>query len=486
MAAATDSGIRTPLTSSIARSPRSPDTASPIYPDRAIRPLPRSRLISRLSPEVASTIVYPAHPPPLASPLPPVTQQEVLRNGRYIPGDKDGHLQNGAISGPHVHDAPAYYHRHDLEVGHCTCGHDDGEIGDSGEEEIEFDHPDYRYATAPHTNGMGAAGRAPLDSVQRRLMEAARIGAGKVPSLPTASTASSADGYESFENTSNKKKRKIPLSTNSSMMHQSSLSAEMASMGISGQQDGVDDGAVAVQSQPYHPPAVSGSGTGVSGAGRGRYGRHENVRNGLRRPLGSGSGNLTNGHGSQRAGGVRAGLSDIKGVGGGGKTQFLFSFRAGTRACPLCWIHAPHLPATIISEKLVTDAYRLTHQARTVSKTAPLEALSAKRSKALQSKARLHHRAHTRTNRTISHSFSHRPLQTPHQTLHARRHSSHSTATPKVQRRWRSKSSCTVSSSEHHITRMARYQVRIRLFHQTQGARAGYRMVSMSQARMLS
>ena len=178
---------------------------------------------------------------------------------------------------------------------HCTCGEDI----DSGEEEVEFDHPDYRYAT-PTANGTGG-GKA-LDNVQRRLMEAARI-TSKPP--PPGSTASSADGYESFENTSNKKKRKIPLSTASSM-HQSQLSAEMASMGISGSIDGaIDDGggegAFAVQQQ-YTPSLQTastngGTGTGISGAGRGRYGR-QNGRSdhGIRRPLGSSSMNSINGY----------------------------------------------------------------------------------------------------------------------------------------------------------------------------------------------
>ncbi|KAI7653739.1 hypothetical protein KC319_g10430, partial [Hortaea werneckii] len=47
------SAHRDSLTRSPSSAARSPDTASPIYPDRAIRPLPRSRLKSRLSPEQA-------------------------------------------------------------------------------------------------------------------------------------------------------------------------------------------------------------------------------------------------------------------------------------------------------------------------------------------------------------------------------------------------------------------------------------------------
>ncbi|TKA58602.1 hypothetical protein B0A55_12971 [Friedmanniomyces simplex] len=308
-----------PVGSSLLRSPRSPDTASHIYPDRAIRPLPRSRLKSRLSPEQASGITYPPDPPPpLASPLLASSNStaEAYERGPIVNGVRAVHAYANHI---HAHEDPHYarHHRHDVDVGHCTCG-EEGEIVDSGDEEVEFDHPDYRYTAATGTptpagypghvhemvaaRELAAAGnKPPLDSVQRRLMEAARLGGGgKLPPPPGSTASSSADGYESFENTSNKKKRKIPLSGASSTLHQSSLSAEMASMGISGQHDGAadDGGSVAVQSQPpYTSPGVTaGSGTGISGAGRGRYGRSGNPnaqRNGLRRPLGNGTANLS-------------------------------------------------------------------------------------------------------------------------------------------------------------------------------------------------
>lgn len=180
---------------------------------------------------------------------------------------------------------------------HCTCG----EAGESGEEEVEFDHPDDRYAPSAANGTAGAD--AVLDNVQRRLLDAARI---STTSAPPASAASSADGYESFENTNNKKKRKIPLAAASSM-HQSQLSAEMASMGISGPVDGAMDdvnGAregVGTLTGEYVPPlpAPSGTstGTGISGAGRGRYGR-QTVRgdHGVRRPLGSSNMNSVNGY----------------------------------------------------------------------------------------------------------------------------------------------------------------------------------------------
>ncbi|KAK3636159.1 hypothetical protein LTR56_014322 [Elasticomyces elasticus] len=296
--------------------------------------MPRSRLKSRLSPEQAQGITYPVSPP---LPSPRLTSGDPYNNnerGPIVNGVRAVHAYaEHHIHGLHHHEDPHYphhnHHRHQQDaveqqdVGHCTCGDHEGEIPDSGDEEVEFDHPDYRYTTAAagagtptpagypgHVHEMVAAREIaamaggngkqppPLDSVQRRLMEA-RLGGGnggKVPPGSTASSSAGGDGYESFENTSNKKKRKIPLSGASSTLHQSSLSAEMASMGISGQTDGAADDVGVQQSPSYTSPGVAvGAGTGISGAGRGRYGRSGNVnayRNGLRRPLTNGTVNM--------------------------------------------------------------------------------------------------------------------------------------------------------------------------------------------------
>lgn len=262
---------------------RSPDTASPIYPERAIRPLPNRRLKSRLSPEQQSSIIYPPDPPPMSPTLNFHVQENGARGGTTNGGLE--HEYEHDHGHDHDHDHHHHHHHHDaIPVhDHCMCKHDEG---DSGDEEVEFDHPDYRYAT---TGPLAVNGKAPLDSVQRRLMEASRGGKQVGP----GSVASSADGYESFENTSNKKKRKIPLSSASSM-HQSSLSAEMASMGINNF-DGTPDEYPHAQ-RPHHAgPGSSPSGTGISGAGRGRYGR-QTIRD-VRRPLANGTMNTINGYG---------------------------------------------------------------------------------------------------------------------------------------------------------------------------------------------
>lgn len=287
MATATEyagaSFARSPSISSV-RSPeaasplgaRSPDLISPNFPNRAIRPLPKSKLRSRLSPEQRSSIVYPPDPPPI-SPTLSFTVQEIGTP------NQQRRLTNG--------DSQHHQHDHDVVHHHCTCGED----GDSGDDEVEFDHPDYRY---PPAAANGTAVKL-VDSLQRRLIEASRTSS-KPP--PPGSTASSADGYESFENTSNKKKRKIPLSGTSSM-HQSQLSAELANMGIGSSTDGVAEehgvnGAAEGEHYPAHAAngGSTGSGTGISGAGRGRFGRQEGK---VRRPVTNGVSNGVNGYTSR-------------------------------------------------------------------------------------------------------------------------------------------------------------------------------------------
>ncbi|QIW95617.1 hypothetical protein AMS68_001135 [Peltaster fructicola] len=244
---------------------RSPDTASPIYPERAIRPLPKSRLKSKLSPEQVSSIKYPAQPPLVAPAL-------------HVNPPKSITQQNGDA-------AEGHYHRHEAALvhEHCSCQHGDG---DSGDDEVEFDHPDYRYATSASPTAANGKVNQPHDSVQRRLMDAARFTHDGRQVTAAESASSSADGYESFENTSNKKKRKIPLTTISAT-HQSRLSAELANMGIC--QTNEEDEVV-----PSNHTTPADPGTGISGAGRGRYGRRD-AKDG-RRPLASTTVNTPNGY----------------------------------------------------------------------------------------------------------------------------------------------------------------------------------------------
>jgi hypothetical protein len=204
-----------------------------MYPDRPIRPLPTRSLRARLSPEQAETIVYP-HNPPSAGPLFnfPYSADERIRPHRA--GANDHHA--------------------------CHCGHSHSEV-ESEEDEDERNgplpsSPSYAYSRplAGKSAGVSGAYRKP------------------------GSPASSIDGYESFENTNNKKKRKIP-NMGSNGAHHASLSADVAAMGVAhaheaGAMDEADRGARYYGSAPSTPQhTTTSSGTGISGAGRGRFGR---------------------------------------------------------------------------------------------------------------------------------------------------------------------------------------------------------------------
>ncbi|KAF2113957.1 hypothetical protein BDV96DRAFT_600707 [Lophiotrema nucula] len=241
----------------------SPDTSSSMYPERPIRPLPKRRLRARLSPEQAESIVFPPAPqstvPLFQFPYPNSERVQVRR------GETDHHA--------------------------CHCGHNHSEV-ESEEEEDERaglpSSPSYHYAR----NGTGKATTAGASAYRK-----------------PGSTASSADGYESFENTNNKKKRKIP-NMGSMSTHHTNLAAEMASMGISQahetavHEDG--DGPGRYYGSAPSTPQHATPGTGISGAGRGRFGRPVSGRS-ERRVLGV-SNNLGNAKASSKRPPDQAGI----------------------------------------------------------------------------------------------------------------------------------------------------------------------------------
>lgn len=271
-------------------SPSSPttnssDTTSPIYPDRPIRPLPKRPLRSRLSPEVADSIRYP--PAPTSSSLfYPYSQTTYQKTGvtvKQAVADIDKALIEAQKSG-NGNSQNGYQFRgseaesdDEQSIGVIRC----------------FDDLQRQAATLTPTRGYS-------NGVNR---------SHEPPTQSTVSSNDSVDGYDSFENTNNKKKRKIPTS-GSLGNHQSSLSAEMANMGISPSQDNdgtlhTADGAVGQYYSTLNPatsPNVSG--TGISGAGRGRYGRTGRRDASGRSPLGV-STNASNAWQQGRLGGSR-------------------------------------------------------------------------------------------------------------------------------------------------------------------------------------
>ena len=227
-------------------SPRdmSPEAVSP-YPDRPIRPLPKRPLRERLSPDVAQSIKYPPAPK---------TTTPLFYYGYNLPESGP----NGAIEAQH----PSERERAD-EIERTYVSRRNGEELDSDEDEQAYRS---RIYSRPSADPAGRSYRY----VQKPDSKHANP-------QPPASTASSADGYDSFENTNNKKKRKIPTPGDSNLngVH---LSSDMAGMGISGPDDLVED--VGNVGAAYHGSVNAVQ--GISGPGRGRYGRIRNGRSPLR------------------------------------------------------------------------------------------------------------------------------------------------------------------------------------------------------------
>lgn len=165
-------------------------------------------------------------------------------------------MQNGEVYDDHDH-----YHDHDDD--HCPhhhhhhCHHD--------EEEDEVESGDDASPVAPRN---AASHRSPPRSPRTARHSRSYGSSGGRGSI------SGPDGYEAFENTNNKKKRKIPTSGSLSL-HHSSLTNELAQLGINANKDGSAD------DHAGHSMAGS-SGFGVQGAGRGHYAR----KSAARRPLG--------------------------------------------------------------------------------------------------------------------------------------------------------------------------------------------------------
>ncbi|KAL4877500.1 hypothetical protein BJY04DRAFT_198096 [Aspergillus karnatakaensis] len=219
-----------------------PDTPSPIYPDRLIRPLPKRTLRSRLSSDAADSILYP--------PAPPATQLFYGAN---------------ATNGEVVNESKVYVQQGDGRDQSPDRDHTPYENGvdlDSGDE----DGP----VVVRRSAGFRGSSLSPTPSNARQPLP--NNGKGQ----PANSSPAGPDGYDAFENTNNKKKRKIPTPGNLGS-HHSSLSPEFATIGLatSGQHHPCPTGEGGHTSTFYGTGSpASPVGSGMSGPGRGRLGRH--------------------------------------------------------------------------------------------------------------------------------------------------------------------------------------------------------------------
>ncbi|KAI0172617.1 hypothetical protein GGR52DRAFT_572443 [Hypoxylon sp. FL1284] len=231
----------------------SPESSSSLYPDRPIRPLPKRRLRERLSPDVADNIQYPPAPQTV-TPLfgyPYSSKEDLAALGSDSPNV--AHRENSAGLGQE-----ASFRRSGLGVDqddHALLG-----------------QPRRLFVPRPLHDPPGHAIRTSLRQTQ------GRQGSQQLP----VSTTSSVDGYDSFENSNNKKKRKIPTA-GETILSGTHVLNDLGTVGVSSLSAG-DEGSLeapGVTSVAYQPGG-SATGQGISGPGRGRYGR---VRNG-RSPLG--------------------------------------------------------------------------------------------------------------------------------------------------------------------------------------------------------
>lgn len=241
------------------------DASASRYPDRPIRPLPKRRLRSRLSPGAVDSILN------LQGTASSVNSpQDAAKDGKvHSKGSGDGDLSQ-LLQQRSRQEKESYQFR----------GSEGGQDATNG----------FYQKTAPTGTPSGKNGYTMTRHDDSRSYRQAHM----PPPIPpsAASSGDSIDGYDSFENTNNKKKRKIPIS-GSLGNHHSSLSTDMAHMDISSTRDvdvsQIDPDIGVGQYYGSGSSAVATSSphaSGISGSGRGRFGRSSLRRYSGRSPLG--------------------------------------------------------------------------------------------------------------------------------------------------------------------------------------------------------
>ena len=233
-----------------------PFTASSIYPDRPIRPLPRRRLRTRLTPETVDSILFPQ------SPSSPINGAATERRND-VASRTVAEMSNGT-------ERDSYQFRgSDLE---------DGVVESVGSKDSHLQRRQKSTSAGTTPSRAGYVGARNDNSRYTKT------------SIPpsAASSADSVDGYDSFENTNNKKKRKIPIS-GSIGGHHSSLSADLAHMDISSTRDielSQDDADGSGVSHYYGTGnTVSSTASHGGSGGKNRFGRASTRRYSGRSPL---------------------------------------------------------------------------------------------------------------------------------------------------------------------------------------------------------
>ncbi|KAM0333463.1 hypothetical protein ACHAQA_002125 [Verticillium albo-atrum] len=228
----------------------SPEALSSLFQQRPMRPLPKRRLRERLSPDVADSIEY---PPASQNSSPLFLLPGIVREERSPSVGRNYTV----IRDPGYEGSPSATH----------------EAGESDEEELK------RFASSKVVR------RSHPEILNRSTPQSSRPGQPKHANhQPPASTTSSVDGYDSFENTNNKKKRKIPTAGDNSLGGTHTL-ADITSLGITATAGSptTDNDLSGPASPSYYGSAgFVANNQGISGPGRGRFGRSRNGRSPLR------------------------------------------------------------------------------------------------------------------------------------------------------------------------------------------------------------
>ncbi|KAI0600573.1 hypothetical protein F4775DRAFT_590132 [Biscogniauxia sp. FL1348] len=234
----------------------SPESSSSLFPDRPIRPLPKRRLRERLSPDVADSIKYPPTPqttaPLFVYPYNAKDESTVLGPEPVNVASRENFARLGQDAG--------------LRRNGLGTEHDDESLMGQARRALGS----RTFHVSP-----GHATRTPQRPVQARHPNP----------QPPPSTASSADGYDSFENTNNKKKRKIPTA-GETILNGTHVLNDPNAFGVPSPpttgDEGPGDASGAISTPYYQSGGPTTNGQGISGPGRGRYGRVRNGRSPLR------------------------------------------------------------------------------------------------------------------------------------------------------------------------------------------------------------
>ncbi|KAI1378973.1 hypothetical protein F4677DRAFT_410223 [Hypoxylon crocopeplum] len=232
-----------------------PESASPRFPDRPIRPLPKRRLRERLSADVADSIQYP--------PAPQTTAPLFV----YPYSSKEDLSSLGA-------DPPHVAHRENVAGLSQEASLRRNGLGVEHDDHLLAGQARRTFISRPVHDSAGHPIRTPLRPSQARQTN-----------QQPPSTASSADGYDSFENSNNKKKRKIPTA-GETILNGTHVLNDLGALGVSSSPAAGDDGSLdssgVTSSAYYQSGGAASNGQGISGPGRGRYGRSRNGRSPLR------------------------------------------------------------------------------------------------------------------------------------------------------------------------------------------------------------